>query len=456
VNRLLVRARRAAYVATAIVLALAVTHAVIRLTTRIAPPAVTVPAALDARDGVTVRAGLPLVTLAGTPEAIGAANARLMHAGMLDTEGQLWNDFGVHVPWWVLRAGIEDWALVRYRHVDRGMPADRLREIAAQAMAFDPDPFAARMPTFHRMLFLHALYDVALPLEHSPVIGCSSFAFRAPPERGGHEIVARAFDFEAGEVFDREKVVYLVREDGAVPFASVAWPGLVGVLTGMNAAGVFVAVHGARAGEPTSDGMPVAFSLREVLERAHDTDEAVAILSAQHPMVSHIVFVADGRGDVAVVERAPGAAAFARRDFSSLGGGPGTGWVANSFEGPFANDPKNQRVLATTTSAARDARLRELLGPGAPPHETVEDALAMLRDHRCAGGVACARGDRRSIDALIATHGVVADTTARVLYVSVGPHLSGRFVGVDLLAPDVPPTPATLPEDATLTAGGAP
>ena len=448
-NRFLVRARRAAYVATAIVLALALTHAVIRLATRIAPPSVTVPAALDARDGVTVRAGLTLVTLAGTPEAIGAANARLGRAGMLDTEQQMWSDFGVHVPWWVLRTGIEDWALVRYRHVDRGVPGDRLREIAAQAMAFDPDPFAGQMPTFQRMLFLHALYDVALPLEHSPVIGCSSFAFRAPPERGGHEIVARAFDFEAGDVFDREKVVYLVREDGAVPFASVSWPGLVGVVTGMNAAGVFVAVHGARAGEPTSDGMPVAFSLREVLERAHDTDEAVAILSAQHPMVSHIVFVADGRGAVAVVERVPGAAAFARRS-------DGTGWVANSFEGPFAGDPKNQRVLATSTSAARDARLRELLGPGTPPHETVEDALAMLRDHRCAGGVECARGDRRSIDALIATHGVVADTTARVLYVSVGPHLSGRFVGVDLLAPDVPPTPATLPGDATLTAGGAP
>jgi hypothetical protein len=101
----------------------------------------------------------------------------------------------------------------------------------------------------------------------------------------------------------------------------------------------------------------------------------------------------------------------------------------------------------------------------------VDDALAMLRDHRCAGGAdrasrsraaagdkdeSCPLGDRRAIDALIATHGVVADTTARVLYVSVGPHLSGRFVGVDLLAPDVPPSPATLPEDATLTAGDAP
>lgn len=448
-KRMLRLAKRVVLVASALVIVLAVAHAVIRITTRIDAPSVAVPAAVDARDAVTVRSGLSLVTLAGTPEDIGAANARVVRAGMLDTEGQLWTDFAVHVPWRVLRAGIEDWALVRYRHVDRGIPPDRLRELAAQAAAFDPDPWVTLMPTYQRMLFLHALYDVALPLEHSPVIGCSSLAFRAPPERGGHEIVARAFDFEAGEVFDREKVVYLVHEDGAVPFASVSWPGLVGVVTGMNAAGVFVAVHGARAGETTSDGMPVAFSLREVLERAHDTDEAVAILSEQRPMVSHIVFVADGSGAIAVVERTPGVPAFARRS-------DGTGWVANAFEGPMANDPKNQRVLATSTSAARDARLRELLGPDGPPHETVQDALAMLRDHRCAGGVVCPRGDRRTIDALIATHGVVADTTARVLYVSVGPHLSGRFVGVDLLAPEVPPTPATLPADPTIAAGGAP
>ena len=51
----------------------------------------------------------------------------------------------------------------------------------------------------------------------------------------GHAIFARAFDFEAAEVFDREKVVFLVHEDGKIPFASVAWPGFVGVVTGMNA-----------------------------------------------------------------------------------------------------------------------------------------------------------------------------------------------------------------------------
>ena len=54
-----------------------------------------------------------------------------------------------------------------------------------------------------------------------------------------------------------------------------------------------------------------------------------------------------------------------------------------------------------------------------------------------------------AVHALIATHGVVMDTTARVLWVSESPHLLGRFVGFDLrraLSPGYDPAqPGELP-----------
>src|SRR5262249_11174297 len=103
-------------------------------------------------------------------------------------------------------------------------------------------------------------------------------------------------DFEAGDVFDRDKAVFFFAPDGAIPFASVAWPGLSGVLSGMNAEGVAIIVNGGRAREPEATGEPVVFTLREVLERAHDTAEAVSILRAQRVMVSHMVLVADAKG----------------------------------------------------------------------------------------------------------------------------------------------------------------
>jgi hypothetical protein len=84
----------------------------------------------------------------------------------------------------------------------------------------------------------------------------------------------------------------------------------------------------------------------------------------------------------------------------------------------------------------------------------------MLRDHDCYADPRCPRGDRRAIDAMIATHGIVADTTARVLWVSAGPHLSGRFVRFDLkdlLSPDHDPAgdpePETMPPDVSVPSG---
>jgi isopenicillin-N N-acyltransferase-like protein len=84
----------------------------------------------------------------------------------------------------------------------------------------------------------------------------------------------------------------------------------------------------------------------------------------------------------------------------------------------------------------------------------------MLRDHRCAADADCELGDRRAIDALIATHGVVVDATDRVMWVGVGPHLSGKFVRLDLnalLAGDPDPSsdmdPQTMPEDPVLKDG---
>jgi isopenicillin-N N-acyltransferase-like protein len=430
-----------------------VAHEAIGFATRIAPPAVTLPPAAQTRSWTRVRAGLREVYLQGTPEAIGAEHARLLRERMVADEAALWGDFARYVPWWLARVGIQDVSRIRYRHVDANIPEPRRRELAAEALAFAPDPFISHMPTYQRLMFLHALYDIALQFERSPLLGCTSFAIDPSRTADGHVLAARAFDFEGGDAFDLDKAVFLVREDGAVPFASVAWPGFVGVVTGVNAEGLMLVVHGARAAEPSTTGLPVAFSLRQALEHAHDTDEAVAILRAQPVMVSHIVFAADAQGRFAVVERAPGVEAFVRETRAAVG-------VTNHFEGPLAADPKNLRVRASTTTLARKRRVDELLARIAPRGATVESALAILRDHGCADDEHCPPGDRRAIDALIATHGVVADLTDRVLWVSAGPHLSGHFVRLDLRTllsadhdPDTDPQPPTMPDDPILHDG---
>lgn len=417
----------------AALLALIGAHTAIVAAARLEPPEIRVPAgeverpdAAERRvSGASARreGGLWLVRLSGSPDEIGWTHSRLLRDEMVENEGVLLGELerSVRLParWLLL-----DLAQLRYRNVDQGMSAERRREIAATAKGFAPDPYERVFPTYQRFVYLNALYDIALSFEESPLIGCTTFTFREGTAQGGHTLLARAFDFEVNDIFDEQKAVFFVRESGAIPFASVAWPGLVGVVSGMNRSGLAVVVHGGRAGEPRQVGEPVVHALRRVLSHAHDVSGAIELLSASEPMVSHIVVLADAKGETAALERVPGRPAHTRRlEARDV--------VTNHFHGPAADDPKNVAVRQKTSTLDREARGRELLA-ALPGPVGVTGAVSLLRDRRGRGGAELPLGDRRAIDALIATHGVVFDTTAKRLYVSESPHLLGRFVGFDL------------------------
>jgi isopenicillin-N N-acyltransferase-like protein len=373
---------------------------------------------------VLERDGILEVGLSGNPEAIGYAHARLLFDAMRENEGILLARFSDAVPSRILRTLLLDVAAFRYRDLDEGMGEDRKRELAAMAFGFQPDPYADLFPTYQRFVYLNALYDIALSFEHSPLLGCTTMLFQGDAVPDGGALVGRTFDFEVDTVFDRRKAVFLVREQGKIPFASVAWPGLVGVVSGMNATGLFIVVHGGRAGEPQTQGEPVVHALRRVLSETSSVAGAVRALGERDPLVSHIVIVADETGEGAVIERVPGKPPHVEKL-------PARAAVSNHFAGPSRDDPKNLRVRRETTSDARHARASELVH-ATQGAATPERMLTMLRDRSGAGSKPLPAGDRRAIDAHIATHGVIADTRARILWVSEAPHLSGRFVEFDL------------------------
>jgi hypothetical protein len=418
------------------VAAAALVHPAIVLSTRMLPPTITIPndkARADASDSDLLRVGPDYarhrgkiweVSLSGSPEQIGEHLVALLRPEMLANEAELWTKLESLVPSAWARFLIFDIARIRFRNVDRLISERYRREIAASASTFAPDPWEARIPSYQRMVYLHSLYDVSLSFEHSPLIGCSSFALTGDAAASGHTILARTFDFEAGSIFDNHKAVFLVHESGRLAYASVAWPGLVGAVTGMNEAGLALVVHGGRAKEAQNSGEPLVHTMRDVLAEARSTEDALRIFREREPMVSHIVMVADGTGDIAVVERVPGEPPSIRRGSSKIA-------LTNHFEGPWADDPANVQVKRETSTVARRARLDELLSR-LPPRATIEDAIAILRDKRGTGDVSLPPGDRRAIDAFIATHGVVMDATSRVIWVSEGPHLLGRFIRFDL------------------------
>jgi isopenicillin-N N-acyltransferase-like protein len=440
-------------------------HVAVGRAARLVAPRVTLPSAQVTTSKAGVRrfgagyarkvGSILQVGLAGDPETIGYSHARLLYPEMVENEGILLSRFKTQVPVRAARSLLLDLAQLRYRHVDEQMSPDRLREISAGSAGFQPDPYAELFPTFQRFVYLNALYDISLSFEGSPLIGCTTFTFDHEATPDGSGVLARAFDFEVDDIFDRRKAVFLVRETGKIPFASVAWPGLVGVVSGMSLEGVAIVVHGGRAREPQAVGEPVVHALRRVLSEARNTDDAARLLAERQPMVSHIVIVTDAQGHSVAIERAPGVKDSVREL-------PARAATTNHFESALKDDPKNLRVRAKTSTLPRRARADRLLSELAPNLAiTPAAAAALLRDHDAENGGALPLGDRRAINALIATHGVIMQTGARVLWVSESPHLLGQFRAFDLrrlLAPDYDPerdvTPGeTLPEDPLLTSG---
>ncbi len=407
--------------------------------TRISPPELAQPT-FEARrdDGATARVGpaylarrgkLWVMHLKGSPAQLGYRHSRLAKALMTEGDRLIDDLFTTFVPSAPFRWALTAVARVRYRNLDAGFSRTRRAEIFGQAGGL-ADAAADLSSTYDRLVYLHGLYDIALSFERSPLLGCTAFAASGPATGDGvtpgHTIVGRNFDLDVDPWFDEEKVVQVVEPEGGIAFASVAWPGMTGVVTGMNAAGIWINVNGGRAAEPRSDGVPVVFTTRAVLEGARSLDQALGIIARDEAMVSHILLLADGKtGESMVVERAPGRPLGVLRH-------PSSAVLANHFRtSPLRDDPKDARIRDITSTEARQARMQELLARHQGHIDPAVGTL-ILRDRSGTGDAPLPLGNRNAPDALIATHSVVADLTARVLWVSEGPTTLGVYRAIDL------------------------
>jgi isopenicillin-N N-acyltransferase like protein len=245
-----------------------------------------------------------------------------------------------------------------------------------------------------------------------------------------------------------------VHADDVIPYASVGWPGLVGVVSGINAEGIAVMVHPARTADVrlSGSGQPVALLARDVLENARSLDDAIAVLEHARPLGAAAFVIVDGKTRTfAVVERSP-----TRVEVRRESGAPA---VADILRGEaFADDPDNDRARRTRPSAMRAQRAAALLR-GRPPADAAQ-AVAVLRDQRGPDDAPLPLGHRGAVEDIAAVHAALFDASGMVLWVSEGPGASGRFRAFDLRHElrgegARPAPPADLPADPDLDAGQA-
>jgi len=389
--------------------------------------------------------GLLRMTLAGDPFTMGYSNGKLTQEYTREQEDELLQLVHRHVPsaakLWLLRK----YVLLRLRRLPTYILPEQREEIYGFSEG-TPDWHPEVAPAYHRFLSYHAAHDISHAVMDHPLVGCTSFAARGVCTANGHLIVGRNFDFDAGRGFDTNKIVIRFKPDHGLSFISVAWPGMIGVVSGINEKRIAVCVNAAQSSDVRQVGTPVSLVLREVLQTASTLEEAVAIIRRKEVFVSDLYLVADGKtGEAVVVEKTPARCAVRRPTGDYL-------ICANHFLTPeLAADPANLRYLRDGTSEARFREMETLI-KAQEGLLTPRAAVDILRNTTAGNGNG-GLGNADAINALVATHSVVMDVTDGIIWVSAGPHQLGRFIPFASGADELPSTAEKFPADPLLADG---
>jgi hypothetical protein len=223
--------------------------------------------------------GVPVLTVGGSPEEIGEQLGTLAvkpAQPLIDSFQGLLKSLGLVQSYPViLKAGTV--MLPQF-------PADHRREIEAVAKAAGQDR--------DLLVFANTLLDV------KKIGGCSTLVAEPARSATGKLLFGRNLDWPPFGPLPEFPLVVVCKPAGKHAFASVTWPGLVGVLSGMNDAGLCLAVdeiYAAADGSPRFDsaGVPAILAFRRVLEECTTVEEAEKLLRPLHRTIHVALTVCD-------------------------------------------------------------------------------------------------------------------------------------------------------------------
>ena len=321
----------------------------------------------------------------------------------------------------ILRLGLQWYTRNMHKHVK----SDYLTELYGLSQ-FYSDDFNFVGPKYERSLSYHAAHDIGHALQDLMLVGCSSIAVWDDNTENGKMLVGRAFDFYVGDDFARNKVINFINPDKGFSYASVSWPGMIGVVSGMNVKGVTVTINAGKSKIPLSAKNPISLVTREILQYASNINEAIAIAKRQQVFVSESILVSSGSERKAVIiEISP-------KNFGVYDSPNSSDLICtNHFQSEaYKNDKRNQEHIKDSHSKYRFEKLTELLSEKKQlnPIKMAE----ILRDRSGVKHANIGNGNEKSINQLLGHHAVIFSPEDLVFWVSSSPYQLGEFVAYDL------------------------
>ncbi len=229
--------------------------------------------------------GLPIATFWGDAGALGEAHGRLLGE-------QVRILVNAYLPrYFELDEARLQHARETAKTFEASLPHDVLAEMHALADAAEV--------SYDDILLANSFLDL------DPSALCSTFFVGAGRTQQTVPLLGRTLDFPAYGLAGRYDLLLHVRKSGKVPFVAIGWPGMVGVVSGMNAAGLAVTMNISYTGNQIPGGYPVTLLVRRILEEAETLDAALQILGNNGPASSINLTMVDRRGRATIGEVSP-------------------------------------------------------------------------------------------------------------------------------------------------------
>lgn len=279
---------------------------------------------------------------------------------------------------------------------------------------------------YERQLNYHAAHDLGHAMQDYMLVGCSSFAAWGSESADSSLIIGRNFDFYVGDDFSRNKQVSFYRPSEGYKFATVSWPGMTGVLSGMNEHGLTVTINAAKSTMPTASATPISIVTREILQYATNIEEAYRIACKRKTFVAESILIGSAKDKkAAIIEKSP--------DQIALFTGEGKERIicTNHYQSEtFATEKNNVENIQTSDSPYRFARLEELIDRDKPIDPA--KAAGILRNYKGKENANLGLANEMVVNQFIAHHSVIFKPEQRIMWVSTSPWQCGKYVAYDL------------------------